>query len=354
MPSQQNEYTGTGLTRERRLDYFSSITLTAAIVAALGAGIYAVFYLLNPARPWQVGVAFLLLFSNAPVFLLMRWIALRGALEPAAILLAAYTSLSIGGITLFLPETLPLAAVAFVVLILLVGLVLQPRTVFWVALGGGVLYLVFSWAISQQWVEPLHINPRAMFYLSAAFYTLIFLLVARLSWLATQDLQRALQETQQRAMELQAAAEEQRRMLAELEARSAEQARLLDLIRELSAPVIPALEGVVIIPLVGHIDPERARQIQAALLAGVEQYRAQVAILDVTGVPVVDSRVMGLLREAVLAARLMGCQVVLTGIRPEMAEALVEMEVLPEVVITLRSLQRGIEYAEQVAQRTEE
>jgi len=331
--------------RERRRALFVEVAEVSAGIAAAASMAYAVAYFVLPSRPWQVVVSFGLLFSVAPVILTARWLARRGYLEAGAFLFAIYSTLSIGGITLFIPATFPWAAVTFVVLIILMGMVLDPRAAYAVAFLGGVLYVVLNLLIRRELITPLDIPEIAVLIVGGLFYTMIFFLMAFLSWLATSGLKQALQESRQRADELQEASQRQAQMLAELEERTAEQARLLALVEELSTPVIPIFEDTVALPLVGSVDSRRAQRITTDLLEGISQRRAKIAIIDITGVPAVDTAVVNSLMQAVQAAELMGCQVVLTGIRPEIAHTLVLLGVDLAEVVTLRNLQSGIEYA---------
>jgi PAS domain S-box-containing protein len=114
---------------------------------------------------------------------------------------------------------------------------------------------------------------------------------------------------------------------------------------ELSTPLIPISDEVLAMPLIGAIDAQRARQVLDALLRGIEQSRARVAILDITGVPVVDTQVARTLLIAARAVRLLGAEIVLTGIRPEVAQTLVGLGVDLGGVVTRGTLQSGIAYA---------
>src|SRR5262249_22640418 len=91
----------------------------------------------------------------------------------------------------------------------------------------------------------------------------------------------------------------------------------------LGCPVIPLLQHVLLIPLVGAIDSNRAQQIIEAVLDGVSSYRASDVLLDITGVPLVDSQVANSLIQAARAAVLLGARVILVGIRPEIAQSIV-------------------------------
>jgi rsbT co-antagonist protein RsbR len=133
--------------------------------------------------------------------------------------------------------------------------------------------------------------------------------------------------------------------LHELEATNRMQAQLLATVQELSTPVVPVLEGILILPIVGFIDSDRAQRIMEGLLLGIEQNRAQVVLLDVTGVPVVDSGVADHLMRAARAAQLLGARPVLVGIRPEVAQAIVGLGVHLRDLVTRGDLQSGLEYA---------
>lgn len=98
-------------------------------------------------------------------------------------------------------------------------------------------------------------------------------------------------------------------------------------ILELSTPLIPVSDGVVVMPLIGTLTAARAEQLLATLLDGLVGTRAEVAVIDVTGVPALDRGSAGLLGRAAHAARLLGARTFLTGVRPEVARALIELDV---------------------------
>lgn len=116
-------------------------------------------------------------------------------------------------------------------------------------------------------------------------------------------------------------------------------------LRALSTPLIPIAERVVVMPLIGAVSGARVQQVIGTLLEGVTAYRAEVAILDVTGVPVVDAQAANALIQAAQAVALLGAEVVLTGIRPEMARALVDLGTDLSGLVTRSTLQSGIKYA---------
>jgi len=155
---------------------------------------------------------------------------------------------------------------------------------------------------------------------------------------AYTDLQQALTARGKKAAELQQA-------LDEVQQSHAAQDRLVQMIREMSTPVIPVQQGVLVMPLVGVIDTARAQNILATLLAAIEKERARVVILDITGVPMVDTAVAQTLLQAARAARLLGTEPVLVGIRPQVAETIVSLGVDLADLVTKADLQSGVEYA---------
>lgn len=127
----------------------------------------------------------------------------------------------------------------------------------------------------------------------------------------TMSLQQALQEGEQR---------QERLALAMEDLRASQQA-----VRELSAPVIPVLPGVLIAPLIGTLDSARAAELTDNVLAMVQRERAHHVIFDITGVPLVDTHVAQVLLQTTTAVRLLGAQALLVGIRPEVAQTMVAL-----------------------------
>ena len=118
-------------------------------------------------------------------------------------------------------------------------------------------------------------------------------------------------------------------------------------IRKLSLPILQVKERVLIVPIVGSIDGTRARQLTEALLSAIRDRRARGVVLDVTGVPDVDTATAGYLVQACDAAQLMGATVVITGISADIAQALVALGARLPSTSTLGDLQEGIEVIEQ-------
>jgi PAS domain S-box-containing protein len=118
-------------------------------------------------------------------------------------------------------------------------------------------------------------------------------------------------------------------------------------IAELSSPLLTISDRAVLMPLIGTVDSMRAQLIMQSLLEGISKSKVDVAILDVTGIAVVDTHVADALIRTARAAKLLGAQVVLTGLQPEVAQALTVVGVDLRDIVTRGSLQSGIAYAMQ-------
>ncbi|KOO40362.1 STAS domain-containing protein [Priestia koreensis] len=122
-------------------------------------------------------------------------------------------------------------------------------------------------------------------------------------------------------------------------------------LQELSAPLIPVFDKITVMPLIGTIDTERAKQIMENLLQGVVKHRSEVVLIDITGVPVVDTMVAHHIIQASEAVRLVGTKCLLVGIRPEIAQTIVNLGINLNQLVTKNSLKKGIETALEMTNR---
>jgi len=136
-----------------------------------------------------------------------------------------------------------------------------------------------------------------------------------------------------------------RDLVDRLQEASATQAQLREAIQELSTPIIPLYTGVLAVPLVGRVDSQRAQALTEAMLEAIAREQAEIVLLDITGVAVVDTNVANHLMQTARAAALLGSQVVLVGISAEVAQTLVQLGLDLGQLITLSNLQSGLEYA---------
>ena len=136
-----------------------------------------------------------------------------------------------------------------------------------------------------------------------------------------------------------------RRLEAEVTTARAMLEQQRSVLDELAVPVIAIWEHILLLPLIGGIDSRRAQRLTEDVLVAVQQQRAHVLLVDLTGVPVVDTGVAAHLIHTVEAALLLGCQSVLVGIRPEMAQTLVSLGIDLSRIPTLSTLQAGLQAA---------
>jgi rsbT co-antagonist protein RsbR len=173
--------------------------------------------------------------------------------------------------------------------------------------------------------------------LSATFDDMADEVETTLSSLEDQVAHRTADLEQQRAALSQA--------LDDLRAGMAERLSLTETIRQLETPVIQVYEQIILIPLIGIIDTTRTKQIETAMLAGIERSHAQKVILDLTGVPIIDAHVARCLSHLPRLAQLLGAEVIMVGIGPEVAESLVHLGVDFSGVVTRSNLQSGVLHA---------
>jgi anti-anti-sigma factor len=157
----------------------------------------------------------------------------------------------------------------------------------------------------------------------------------------------ALAIAEQRASEADAARAETDAARAEIERlQDAEQQRLIELVHALELPVMSIGNGTLAVPLVGDLDSRRAANIQGRLLAEVAQQRARVVVLDVTGISVLDTAVAQQLMRTAQAVRLLGARTLLSGIRPDVARTLVELDVDFGNLLSVANIGEALELAQ--------
>jgi anti-anti-sigma regulatory factor len=121
------------------------------------------------------------------------------------------------------------------------------------------------------------------------------------------------------------------------------QEHLASQLLDLSIPVIPFRKDALIVPLIGAIDSTRANELITRVLTEIERHHAQTIILDITGVPLIDTQIAATLIQTAQAARLLGARPVLVGIRPEVAFSLVGLGVDLNLFRSAATLQQALE-----------
>jgi anti-anti-sigma regulatory factor len=124
-----------------------------------------------------------------------------------------------------------------------------------------------------------------------------------------------------------------------------EQEALLSALHQQSIPVVPLFRHIIALPVVSVLDAERSGLLLSSMLAGIEQYDARVALLDITGVPVVDEPAAAALAKVVSGARLVGAECVLVGVNPDVASQLVDLELDQGGLVSRVDMEAGLRYA---------
>jgi anti-anti-sigma factor len=154
---------------------------------------------------------------------------------------------------------------------------------------------------------------------------------------------RDITEVEQRTVQLERERAQLDAAVRQLEAEQQERASLAATVRSLSLPVIPVLEGVLVLPLIGEFDADRISDFMEVLLSSIERYRARMVLIDITGLPLLDPDGAAGLVQSVQAATLLGARCVLVGVRPEIAESLVSLGVSLDTLATAATLQQALQ-----------
>ena len=314
----------------------------------------------------MVGLLFLLVFA-------INWLV--GTTSPTSLIVAVVMETLLGvswwlahsgywRITSYLPPLMflllagqlnyryGLGAVAmlqYAIAVLLTAM-LQGRSAQWITVILGIgAYLGIGSMHVQGRLSPLAV-PETSFFEWAMPFSGMLVFIAILQWFYTTQFQQTVARSNAYAAEVIAANNRLEQEIIERKQVEEESIRLQQeiiqaqqrAIQELSTPVIPVIEGVIVLPLIGSIDSMRTRDITRNLLTGITRHRAKVVILDITGVPIIDSGVAGHLNKTIQAARLKGARVMVTGISDAVAETIVDLGIDWDRVETLANLQTGL------------
>jgi anti-anti-sigma regulatory factor len=265
-----------------------------------------------------------------------------GWVRQSAILIVLSTAL-LGFYAVYMRGTLTASAVMLTLAPLFAGAAISGPAGAITALIEFVLYILMAVAEYQGWINVPDVGLSPITGITLVGISLGF--ISLITWQTVRSLENSLRQAQEREESLETVGSEKDDLLAELQAREDAQRHLVETVRNLGSPVIPLAEGVIAMPLIGAIDSGRAQHVTEALLQGVSAHRATVAIVDITGVPLVDTAVAGALIEAMAGVRLLGAEAVLTGIRAEVAQTMVTLGLDLGSITTRATLQEGLEYA---------
>lgn len=225
----------------------------------------------------------------------------------------------------------------FIIPLLIGGLVLGSSGVMFFGPIAFVLILMSAWMRNSLW-SSANTGP----------YIIIALTVG-LVWLMMRTLEAAAASARRQTEASLAAQRELEHQQAAVQAKNEEltnantqMTALLDLVRDLETPVIPLLDDVLLLPLVGHMDTRRAAQLNETVLETVHAQRAKLLIIDITGLSVVDTAVAQRLVHLAHGVKLLGARVLLTGIRAEIAQTIVAQGMDLSAIQTAGRLQDSI------------
>jgi len=282
-------------------------------------------------------VALVLMASLATLALLKRRV-LWQAIIPITIGMMVGLTLSV----FLIPEQTFVALPFLTVPIVLVTLGRHRLSILLTLVSSVVAGAGLAWFAPSVEVEQVIIGDALPLVSGIGFVTLlviIWLLSDRL--LAISDAAVALAD--KRAAEAENARQRAEEAQSTIAQQYAEQQRLLDLVSVLETPVIAIAEGVLLAPIVGHLDSRRAGQLTQRLLDAVYAQRARAVIIDIAGVPLVDTQVAQLLIRTAQSIRLLGSHVALTGISSETAMTLSSLGMRLEEMQTMRNPQEAIQ-----------
>jgi rsbT co-antagonist protein RsbR len=325
---------------------------TAPVNVGIGLLLNSLAFLIASAVAVILGVLVLLALA------LVR----RGRLRAAALTVAAALLATAVILTPTFPAlTTPLTLLPLLTLVLLLPYLSARMLMVFsiIALIGAVAIFVLG-ALLPPLVAPpppgaaIAIAAFAVGVVSAITLLLLWQFSARLmETIAQSSAANAALENARDALEDEVAARtaDLRAALAAVQAQSEAQTRLLNeniqqrtTLREMSVPILPVSAESIVIPLIGILDSERLHVLQEQALFAIEHSTARYVLLDITGVPMVDSHVAKGLLRVVQATRLLGAEVVLVGVRPEVAQTVVALGLDLSDIPTCQSLRAGIAY----------
>lgn len=345
--------------RERRLRLFRTLLLVQS-----GTVVFLIAVCIGDALLYPRYVPLLIGFGLAFLFfsLLGYRLAQRGAFYLGATLLILSLLPLYTFFVCFYGSRGPLSYL-YIWPIMLAAVLLEAPWVFVMAVLVALLYGTISYLeLYQFWPIPIHgadlfevwhrpSDVDLILYYHSETLTVIlgYVAVAFFAWVAVRSLHRMLQRSRRQAAELEQYSTELEGMVSartvELSQATKHLQTSLALIREGGSPILPIFQGVVLVPLVGVIDSERIRLVRERLLRQVAENRAHAVILDITGVPVVDTFVAKALVQTARGVRMLGATPILVGIRRKVSRTIVDLEVDLRGISTHAGLQDGLTYA---------
>jgi rsbT co-antagonist protein RsbR len=229
--------------------------------------------------------------------------------------------------------------------ILMVTLINRTTGILLISMSTLVLFLLFAILQQQGVLKPLQMPANGWLELVVPLMVSVSIPVSGLLMLLiSKNLGQSLSEAEERGRLAEEARAAQAVTLARVEQQAAEQARLIELVHDLEIPVIPLLEGVLVLPIVGHLDSRRMRHLTQTLLERVAADRAHTVLLDLTAISLLDTDTANHLLKLTSGVRLLGARCILSGIRADVAHTLVSLGISWANIQTVASLRDGMAY----------
>jgi anti-anti-sigma regulatory factor len=332
-----------------------ALAIPTIVLFAAGFLIDLFLFVLSQVSPYQVLSDFVFLVCVIVAYAITR----RGRVR-WGVLALVFTDLAIFGFYTYLEGYRSINPLLLLVAVTVSGIGLGKGAGFSVATLSMVLYGFAVLAEHRGWFTPVvEVSPvesvtsfAVVIYLLASLIAVfthwVYRTVQDQAWTLKQQMTTLQAADEQRTAllrTLQERIEDQERLLAELRASTQARAQLAEALRSVENPVVPVLQGVVVMPITGELDTARVKPLTDDLLAGAERHRARLAILDITGVPEISEAVADALLQTMDAASLVGVECVLVGIRPDMVQSLLNLSIDLRQVTSRRDLQSGIAYA---------
>jgi len=290
----------------------------------------------SPGRFLNLGLA-LMVFAGAAA------LARKGLVTAGAYILIVLSSIgALSGV--FLNPTSPFNSFYLIIGVLLSSILLPPQQI-WIVLG-----LLIAGVAGTLALVPPATREAIDLHLATAHLTVLLTISAFISFIGARSLERALRDADtarqrlettnrqlsdinatlearvaERTARLRQLVEEQRATAAQLAESLQAQQKLNELFMAVALPIIPVSDTTLVLPLIGNIDTHRVQHLFTTVLQALAERRVRTLILDMTGVALVDTQVAAALLQVAQAARLMGAETILAGIRPEVAQTLVSL-----------------------------
>ncbi len=311
------------LQSQRQLIYAIAFTITASSSALLLLMLGALAFIpMEGSLVIYMGMLLVSAVSGGASIWLLR----SRPLWQAILCLATMIVLQEVAAAIFFPEIIPVAVSFLAVVVLLISL----SNMRLLTLTSGVICLVLAGALMTMAPNP--VSPGLSQSLGVALLPVQIVVICSLLitiWLVANRLvstqHAAIDLADKQVAETEQARAEAERAQAELKVRIGEQQQLIELVQTLETPVISLDQGVLITPLIGHLDTRRINYIRQVLLDEVARQRVNMVVFDITGISSIDTAVARALYQMAQAVHLLGARPVLSGVRPAVAQTLTEL-----------------------------